>query len=115
MTTLAVMKARIASEIARSDLTTQIASAINDAIAIYQKERFRFSDVTPSAPPTFNTVTDQWIYTASDNANIGTALGIDYVMAEIGGSMSQLVRTTPADIRMGNQLGTLHGMPDAYA
>lgn len=115
MTTLAVMKSRIASEIARTDLTTQIAAAITTAISEYQKQRFRFSDVTPSAPPTFNTVANQWIYTSADNANISTAFNIDYVLAQIGSDLSDLTRDTPVNIRTANQLGALHGMPMSYA
>lgn len=53
MTTLAVtaartlgdMKARIADEIARSDLTSQIANAIDDAIDIASANRFWFNEV----------------------------------------------------------------------
>lgn len=112
---LASMKSRIASELARSDLTTQIASAISDAIAIYQKERFRFSDSDPSSPPTFNTVLDQWVYTSSDNANIGTFLSIDYVLAQIGSYLQPLTILPPERIRMYNQLGYMHGQPIWYS
>src|SRR5882724_3413595 len=113
--TLGDMRARIAAELARADLTTQISSAINDAIAVYQKERFRFSDTIPSVPPTFNTVLNQWIYTTADNANISSAFDFDYVLAQIGSSLSQLARGTPANIRIANQLGAIHGMPMSYA
>lgn len=111
MTTLATMKARIASELARTDLGTQIADAINTAIATYQTERFRFSDVIPSTVPTFPTVNGRFIYTAVDNANIGSMFKVDYLLAEIGGSLSRLTYLPPGDIRQYNQLGTMHGQP----
>jgi hypothetical protein len=53
--TLGDMKARIATELARSDLTTQIASAINDAILICQKYRFTFSEGISGEALTFDT------------------------------------------------------------
>jgi hypothetical protein len=112
---LATMKSRVASELSRADLTTQIASAISDAIAIYQKERFRFSDAIPSAPPTFNTILNQWIYTTSDNANISTLFDFDYVIAQVGVTLSTLIRDTPSNIRIANQLGALHGQPMSYS
>lgn len=55
--TLADMKARIARELARTDLTVQIAAGINDAIAICQKYRFKFSEAkSDGSPPFFATV-----------------------------------------------------------
>lgn len=115
MTTLATMKSRIASELARSDLTTQIASAITTAISVYQGERFRFSETIPNAPPTFNTVSGRDIYTSADNANIGTAFGIDYVIAQIGNSLQRLDRETPSNLKIYNQLNTMHGQPMWFA
>ena len=111
---LATMKSRIASEIARSDLTTQIASAINDAILIYQKERFRFSESTPSAPKTFVTVANQYIYTSSDLGVIGTLEKIDYVLVNIGSTRVKLLRQPPENIKIYNQLGTMSGQPMWY-
>lgn len=115
MTTLAVMKARIASELRRSDLTAQIAAAISTAISEYQKERFRFSETIPDAPPTFNTVAGRFIYTSADNANISTLMGIDYVDALIGGTLSKLTRRTAEEIKLSNDNGSLNGQPMDYA
>lgn len=111
MTTLAIMKARVASELARTDLTTQIGEAISTAIAIYQTERFRFSDVIPSTVPTFATVLDRFIYTSADNANIGTMFKVDYLEVQIGGMLQRLTYMPPGDLRQYNQLGTMHGQP----
>jgi hypothetical protein len=112
--TLGDLKNRISSELARSDFAandSRIASAINDAIAIYQKERFRFSETNPSAPVTFNTVANQAVYTASDNANIGTLLSIDYLNINIGNTVRALGRDDPEKLLIYNQLGSRPGTP----
>lgn len=111
MTTLAIMKARIADDLARFDLVTQIADAITTAISAYQKERFRFSDSTPLAVPTFNTVVGRWIYTSADNANISSLMKIDYVAVMIGGMLQRLTWQSPENIRVYNQQGTMSGQP----
>jgi hypothetical protein len=56
--TFNAMVAQIAFELGnRTDLSaTVIPRAINDAIEIYQKERFRFNELQPLSPFTFNTV-----------------------------------------------------------
>ena len=112
---LAAMKARIASELGRSNLTSDIAAAITTAISEYQKERFRFSDVIPDAPPQFNTAANKWIYTSADNANIGSLLKIDYVLILIGTTNIPLIKSTPEQIKIYNQQQTMRGQPSWYA
>lgn len=112
---LQTMKARIASELARSDLTTQIASAISDAIAIYQKERFRFNETDPSTPVTFSTVANQAVYTSSANANIATLFSIDYMLLTIGNQLIPLTYDTAENLRIQNQINTTSGQPESYA
>lgn len=113
--TLADMKTRITGDLARSNLASQIADAITTAISQYQKERFRFSDTTPSAVPTFNTVINQWIYTSADNANISTLMNIDYVLMLLGSTLQRLTLVTPQEVRQYNQNGLMHGFPMFYA
>lgn len=115
MSTLTVMKARIASELARSNLTDQIAAAITTAITQYQKERFRFSDISPTSPPTFNTVVGRSVYTSADNANISTLYNFDFVLATISGTIMPLTRSSPAALTIYNQVDTMHGDPMWYA
>lgn len=115
MATLSDMKARIADEIARTDLTAQIALAINTAISEYAKERFRFSDTDPASPATFVTVADRFVYDAADNPAISSMMGIDYLAAQIGGMLQPLTPVRPEDARIYNQLGTMHGQPMWYA
>lgn len=59
--TLAELKARIASELHRNDLTTAIADALADAVRLYQSQRFRFNE----ARATFSTVDGTEFYSTS--------------------------------------------------
>lgn len=116
--TLGDMKARIAAELGnRTDLATQIASAINDAIGVYAQERFAFSEVPADGTVTFNTVAGQSIYTAADNVNLGTLLQIDGVTIDVGSaSVFSLERDTPENVLLYNQQGgTMVGLPTWYA
>lgn len=114
--TLADMKARIVAELGgRADLATQIADAINTAIAVYQRERFRFSDTFPTTPIVFNTAPGVDVYTATSNPNIGTLQGIDYALALIGNVQQQLNPVTPANATIFNQSGQMRGQPMWYA
>lgn len=64
MTTLSLLKSTIADDLARPDLTAQIAAAITQAIEFYQDEHFYWTDVTSFS---FATVADQSAYTTSDS------------------------------------------------
>ena len=74
MTTLATLKSRIADDISRSDLTTQIANSITDAITYYQNRRFFFNETRSE---TFDTVAAQSLYRSSDDAAIPTFARLD--------------------------------------
>lgn len=73
MGTLGDMKARIADELLRPDLTSRIALAIITAIKHYQRRRFLFNE----AMTTFPTVAAQEWYTATDNPAIVSAVQVD--------------------------------------
>lgn len=113
MTTLGVMKARIAQELTRDDIPDQIAAAIADAIAIYQQHRFRFSDIDPAAPPTFPTVVGRDVYDSADNANISTLYAFDYVFALVGATQRVLVKDDPGTLKLYNENSV--GDPTRYA
>ena len=118
--TLADMKARIASELARSNLTSQIAAAITTAITEYQKERFRWNETIPLAPVTFNTIPGQPYYSAAlPSAPLVTSLQtmqrIDYLNITIGNTVMALDRQQPEDIRLLNYANTQSGQPLSYA
>lgn len=62
MSTFLEMQQRIADDLNRTDLTTQIKKAINRAIIFYQKEPFWFKEATV----TFSTIANQKSYSSSD-------------------------------------------------
>lgn len=65
MTTLAIMKARIAEEFRRDDLTSDIANAISTAIAAYKYEKFSFNTTTLVDEPATDAEADNaWMTTA---------------------------------------------------
>lgn len=69
MPSLSTLKSRIASDLSRSDLTSQIANAIADAVAEYQVRRFWFNQ----ARDTFITVAGTEFYVSgSDPEDIPT-------------------------------------------
>lgn len=116
MATLGDMKTRIARELRRDDLTTDIAAAITTAISEYQKERFRFSDIDATTPPTFATVNGQTVYGFAASPFISQSFYVDYLLVEIGGTLEEIDRRTPIDIRLLNQTnGSQMGQPQAWA
>jgi hypothetical protein len=65
VTTLTVMKSRIASELRRDDLTTDIASAITSAISAYKYRKFSFNTTTfVDAPASDGEANNAWMTTA---------------------------------------------------
>lgn len=75
--TLGGMKARIADEIARSDLTSQIGLAIEEAIDEAATNRFWFNEVRGF---TFDTVAGQEYYTSADLAALTEIDAIYYTV-----------------------------------
>lgn len=71
MSTLGGMKAEIADDLARSDLTTQIASAISHAITLHKRHPFWW---TRNRSTSFSTTAGKSIYTDSDNLGVSGAL-----------------------------------------
>lgn len=111
MATLARMKARIADELARSDLTSQIADAITDAIGAYQDQRFHFNETRAT---TFLTVIGQEFYDADDAAALATVQDFDYVVLYVGDFNYRLGGLRPAEIEAASANGTNTGQPASY-
>jgi hypothetical protein len=88
MTTLATMKARIADELMRDDLTSQIALAISDSITHYQPHRFYFNESDQITFLTLSTGTIPYLY------------DIDAVYALIGGNEIRMHQITPEEWRI---------------
>lgn len=114
MSTLTQLKADIADELARSDLTTQIASAITAAITYYKPKRFAFNEVRTV---TFPTVDGQSTYTASDSANIPLFIKLDGVfLVDSSSEVHRVERVDPLDIEMWITGATpSEGQPHSYA
>ena len=111
-TDIATMKTRIVSEIGgRTDLTSNITDAINDAILIYQPDRFFFNE---SRDVTFSTVAGQEFYTSADNANIPNILALDYIFKIIGPNSIALTYTLPKVMEDTSNSGTFSGEPYEY-
>jgi hypothetical protein len=112
------MKDRIADELMRSDLTTQIAAAISDSINIYQKERFRFNEEFEAS---FVTNVGQQNYTALTDASFPAInsfqqfYNIDWVTITIPPAVFDLPRINPEEILILTQTGTQLGQPYCFA
>lgn len=106
MTTLAIMKDRIARETGRDDLLDSgaIEEEIRSAIKFYMSHRFWFTEKRSTV--TFNTVIDQTDYTSAANANIPNLIRIDYVTATWAANDVVEVRYTPP-LEMELLLGSL--------
>lgn len=111
MTTLAVLKARIADELSRSDLTSQIVYAISDAVKNYQSTRFWFNETRGT---TFSTVASQEHYGSAANTNIPNLLLIDQIVITTGTSNTELCKV---DDRVLEEMDTTStgGLPWAYS
>lgn len=107
------MKAEIADDLLRSDLTTQIAEAITAAITHWQAERFFFNE---SRLNTFATVATQSTYTSSDDADVPNFFELDYVkLIDSGGIIYTMLRQDPEDMEDLLFTGTSSGRPYSYA
>jgi hypothetical protein len=128
-TDLQSMIFRIAAELgARFDLAGAVGSAsqsapnseairnaINTAISIYQKQRFRFSEIDPSNPPTFTTRALDSTYTTSDSPILSSAYFIDYLNIQIGNTLQEMTQVSPERQHLNIQLFTQFGMPTSWA
>ena len=114
MTTLAVLKARIADDLARPDLTSQIANEISTAITFYQEERFFFAE---NRIETFDTISGQASYLPDDDADIPLMREIDAVFCtDSGGQQWTLDRDTPENLQaLIGDAGAMTGQPYSYA
>jgi hypothetical protein len=113
------MQDRIADELMRGDLTSQIALAINSAIDIYQKERFRFNETSTT---TFVTEVGKQFYNAgnttfTDPSYPGTVLSprtfytIEKLLITVPPAVFVMSRIQPAEMLTLSQTGTQMGQP----
>lgn len=112
--TLGYLKDKIADQIARADLTTQIAETVNDAIIFYQPHRFIFSEGRDTS---LSTVSGQEFYGVADDALLGSGglFEFDYITVTIGTAQFDLPRVQPERIELLSQSGTQMGQPQCYS
>ena len=109
MGTLAELKSRIATELARTDLTSQIANAVNDAIKFYGRERFWFNQ---SRTITFTTVDGQQAYGEADQSLIPDLIKIDGIFFST--DKYPLDRYSSTDFEMLTGGSSANGRPYAF-
>ena len=110
MTTLTIMKARIADEMARGDIPDIISNAIASAIAYYQRQRFYFTE-TDSI--TFSTVAAQSQYTSSDHASIPYLYDVNMMTVSVSSNNYEVRKISPEEWRILHRTST-RGEPDSY-
>lgn len=105
------MRSRIADDLNRTDLNSQIDKAINRAIEFYSKGfRFWFNEKTA----TFNTVANQFNYSSADSIPTDMA-EIDYVKLAVASTNNvPLIPRTYDYIQTAN-VGNMTGEPTDYA
>jgi hypothetical protein len=87
MSTFGAMQDRIADELARTDLTSQISKAIQSSIRHYERERFYFNETIG----TFSTVASQEWYSSSDFSAMPNIAEIDSVRITVGSNIYRLI------------------------
>lgn len=113
MSTLTALKARIADDLDRTDLSSQIGDAITDAIEHYKTTRFYFNETRSS---TFATVAAQSRYTVADDADIPLWFDLDTVFISNGSREFELEPYDPVQMEyLLGQTSPGSGQPYAFA
>lgn len=111
MTTLATLKAEIADDLDRTDLTDQIASAITRAIKKYRHKRFWW---TQTRDVTFATVANQTTYGVADSADIPNIIRVDTVFVLISDNQLECSRISFRDWEEAVDNTSTTGQPWSY-
>jgi hypothetical protein len=111
MATYGSLKSEIADDLVDSNLTTQIAQAILDAVAFHEGERFWFN-VTRSY--THVTVADDDTYTLAASGEVYEFLTIDAIEVLVGTQYRPLERLSPDEMRE-NKESAHTGQPLCWA
>lgn len=109
-TQLSDMRSRIADDLSRSDLNTQIDKAINRAIYFYQKEPFWFKETSSSFP----TVINQEEYVPGVGSVPTYIAQIDILERTSGNQTITLTQITPSELEA-KQSGIAVGLPYEFA
>lgn len=110
MSTYGTMHTRIANELINESITTaQIQSAIQTAIAHYEREAFWFNQKVG----TFATVAGQELYTAAEFSDVANVVRIDSMLVTSGSTNTRLRGVDYEDIE-DVQDGSVTGDPSLY-
>lgn len=112
MATFLALKTEIAGDLKRSNLTTEIAAAVQSAIAWNERTRFWFNE---TRSVTFNTVASQEFYGTADSTDIPNMLKIDSVFLRDGNNVYPLDRAYDAEQEEESQNATLTGRPTQFS
>ena len=107
------LKAIIADDLARADLSTQIENAIEHAISERQEERFYFNETRTA---TFATVADQSTYTVTDDTDIPLFYELDgLTLMDSGGQRFDLGSPIdPVEMHLLLNSSAATGQPSCY-
>lgn len=115
MATYSDLKGRIATDLTRTDLTSQIANAASDAIKFYQGERFWFNT---SRSLTLTTVTGTADYVGSTSIASGVTVAdlvkIDAMFCPSGNSKIPMARYEAPDFEMLVNATSSQALPVAF-
>jgi hypothetical protein len=111
MPNLSVMKSRIANELARTDLSAEIANAIASAVSFYEGSRFYFNE----ARGTFSTVAGQEWYTSSEFTDLPSVLKIDTMRCLLSNRWFVMVQRTWAELQWRSSGITQNADPTDFA
>jgi hypothetical protein len=103
VSTLGGLKAEIADDLARSDLTTQIASAISHAIRVHRGRPFWW---TRDRSTTFSTTASTAQYTSAEVAAFENVIRLHHVLVERNGSKSRLLWMRQDELEIANSGGS---------
>ena len=91
MTTFGTMRDRIADELDRADMTSQIEREIKSAIAFYERKRFWFNEKRID----FATVASREWYTSADDSDIPNLLTLDIAKIAINATTKNELELLP--------------------
>ncbi|WP_217589739.1 hypothetical protein [Burkholderia sp. GbtcB21] len=107
------MQTRIADEILRSDLTSQIQNAIQTAIKQYERIPFYFNQIRQEAA--FFTAQGQEFYTSANSALIAQMVTLNRVTVTVSGNRYSLNPRTPEYLEDTSVNPIVLGQPVDYA
>lgn len=111
MTTLGTMRTRIASELRRSNISSQIDSAIATAIDAYKGERLWFAE---KYHIDIDLVSGQEFYTSNDSVWLGRVSRLDYAHLILNGQTYNLTRQSDAWLDIASLAGSNGGQPYTF-